>query len=138
MRTALFDSSAILQVVFGQPEAAGITSLAHRLLERKVRVAISALAEVECHRAALRMAQLRGQTDYDQAAVNRLLSAFDLINIERGVLNAAIGLRPFLKTLDSIHLATALRLGTELEGLVTFDSAMKSVAAANSIKVLEL
>jgi hypothetical protein len=40
---------------------------------------------------------------------------------------------PALRSLDSIHLATALDLGDDLEAIVTYDDGLAEAAAANGI-----
>jgi predicted nucleic acid-binding protein len=135
-RWALFDSSAILEVLFGQSRAAEVVALARSLTSRGVGLGASRLAEVECHRAALRVAQLRGGSSYDEASVQRVVGTFDLADIDNRVIGLAVRLRPFLKTLDSIHLATAQALGTRLEGLATLDQSMGNAARANGLNVL--
>jgi predicted nucleic acid-binding protein len=49
----------------------------------------------------------------------------DLIAVADAVLDAAAMLEPrVLRTLDAIHLATALTLGDDLDALVTYDARM--------------
>jgi uncharacterized protein len=43
---------------------------------------------------------------------------------------------PTLRTLDAIHLATALTLGDDLDGLVTYDLRLADAAAALAVPVL--
>ena len=42
---------------------------------------------------------------------------------------------PTLRTLDAIHLASALRLGAQLDVLITYDQRMASAAAALGLPV---
>jgi predicted nucleic acid-binding protein len=58
------------------------------------------------------------------------LRRVDLIAIEDRILDAAGILEPrILRTLDAIHLATALTLGDDLETIVTYDDRMIAGAA---------
>jgi uncharacterized protein len=41
-----------------------------------------------------------------------------------------------LRSLDAIHLAAALELGQDLDGLVTYDAGMEAGARVASIRVL--
>ena len=51
------------------------------------------------------------------------LTRIDQVDITRAVLEAASRLPdPSLRSLDAIHLATALQLGVDLDALVTYDS----------------
>jgi len=43
---------------------------------------------------------------------------------------------PTLRSLDAIHLATALELGDDLDGLVTYDERLAAVAASYGITVI--
>lgn len=64
-------------------------------------------------------------------AITRVLAACDVIALPRRVFAAAAALGgPGLRTLDALHLAMALELGSDLEGLVTYDDRMFSAAAA--------
>jgi len=57
------------------------------------------------------------------------LRRVDLIGIDDRILDAAAILEPrVLRTLDAIHLATAMAVGDDLEAIVTYDERM--IAAA--------
>jgi hypothetical protein len=66
------------------------------------------------------------------AGVRDGLRRVDLIGVEGHVLDAAGILEPrVLRTLDGIHLASALTVGDDLESIVTYDDRM--VAAARLV-----
>lgn len=136
MRLAYADTSAILSVVFDEPGAGDVTDLLGELESGGVQIASSRLVVVETHRAALRVAQLLGTDDYDRAAIDRLLDSVRLFDVDARVIEGAIRLRPYLKTLDSVHVATALMVEDRLEGMVSLDAAMRSVAVANGIRII--
>ena len=57
------------------------------------------------------------------------LRRVDLIGIDDRILDAAGILEPrILRTLDAIHLATALTLGDDLDAIVTYDDRMTEAA----------
>ena len=59
------------------------------------------------------------------ALTRSALRAVDLIAVTDGILDAAGTLESrVLRTLDAIHLATAIALGDDLEVLVTYDTRM--------------
>ena len=43
---------------------------------------------------------------------------------------------PALRALDALHIATALRLGADLEGIVTYDERMDAAAQAIGIATI--
>jgi predicted nucleic acid-binding protein len=60
-----------------------------------------------------------------------------LVPIDAGILGRAAELQPpDLRTLDAIHLATALLLQREIAGLITYDGRLARGAAAADIAVL--
>ena len=65
-----------------------------------------------------------------------MLSRVDLVRINDRILDLAGSLHPFeLRSLDSIHLATARRLGEDLGEVVTYDERMAAAATAMGFKV---
>jgi predicted nucleic acid-binding protein len=87
--------------------------------------------------ALLRTEALRAVRHLGPAAlaiVREALRRVDLIAIDDRVLDMAGMLEPgVLRTLDAIHLATALAVGDDLEAVVTYDDRM--VAAARLVGV---
>jgi predicted nucleic acid-binding protein len=115
------DSSAIVKLAVAEPESAAL----RRYLRRRRTLVSSSLAKAEVARALL---PLGGQ------AVRRgqeVLARLELIRISDRILAAAGQLLPAeLSTLDAIHLATALELGSDLAGVVTYDGRLRAAAAA--------
>lgn len=103
------DTSAIVKLVLPEPETEELLRL---LSDRPERVT-SALARVEVLRAVRRAGE-------DGAVFRRaeeVLARLGLIEIGPAILNAAARLDPRrLRSLDAIHLATALSLGEHLGG----------------------
>ncbi len=66
-----------------------------------------------------------------------LLSAFDYIAIDHGVVEAASQEQgPLLRSLDAIHLASARLVSSELTGVVTYDDRLAAAAAAAGFPVV--
>ena len=84
----------------------------------------SALSSVEVPRAVA-----IGSRDADPVEVERLLKSCRLMTISAGVLRSAARLAsPQLRTLDAIHLASALQLGDDVGSLVSYDERMLDAA----------
>lgn len=126
-RVVYLDSSAIVKLVVREPESKALRS--H--LRRKQPLVSSALARTEVLRAVL---------PFGQVAVERggaILRGIELARINDRILAAAgVLLPPELRSLDAIHLATALEFDDDLRHLVTYDDRMATAAEAVGIKVL--
>lgn len=120
------DTSALVKLVLEEPEAAAL-----RLYLAEVGpVVTSALTATELVRAVRRV-----NRDLE-AAANAVIDALTLADLEVGILAAAGTLAPpQMRTLDAIHLATALALGDELDALVTYDTRMAAAARAAGLRV---
>jgi predicted nucleic acid-binding protein len=107
------DSSAIIKLIFEEPETAALEEF---LAGWPNRVS-SVLAQTEVLRVA--------RTVNDAAVASHardMLVRIHLIRPDDAVLRAAADIEPLeLKTLDSIHLATAISLGPDLGGMVVYD-----------------
>ena len=123
------DSSALVKLVLPEAESG---ALLESLLAWPVRVA-SELARVEVVRAARR-------ATLDPAAEKRaeeVLAALYLLKIDSDILSEAARLEPrTLRSLDAVHLASALSLGADLGPIVTYDSNMTTAAASCGLEVL--
>ena len=83
---------------------------------------------------ALRAAQRLG---VDERAVTDALDTVSLVAPGSSTFLIAGRLKlPALRSLDALHLATALEIGNDLEGLVTYDARMVGGARTASIAVL--
>jgi len=119
------DSSAIVKLVVREHESDALAEF----LDGKPVLVSSALAKTEVLRALLPLgeeAQRRAET---------ALEAIELIAISDDVLDAAGRLPPAtLRSLDAIHLATAVLLGSDLQSLLTYDRRMRATATAMGMK----
>jgi predicted nucleic acid-binding protein len=119
------DSSALVKLVLAEPE----TEALRRHLGDDAAV-VSALAQAELIRTVRRV-----RPALERSAIE-LLSTFTLLDVDAGVLTAAGQIAPpGLRTLDAIHLASALTLGAELDAVVTYDTRMIEAARAAGLRV---
>jgi predicted nucleic acid-binding protein len=117
------DSCALVKLVSPAPETAALERyLRQRPDEHHVA---SALARTEVRRALSRI----GATTRQHSTADKLLDAVVTISLTEALLDAAGALpEPGLRSLDAIHLATALRLGPGLSDFVTYDRRLRSAA----------
>jgi predicted nucleic acid-binding protein len=128
-RSAVYlDASAVVKLVV---EEAGSAQLSAYLLARPQR-ATSRITQVEVHRAAAR-AGVPSAPD----RLTKVLDALTLIELDASLAASAASLRPAsLRTLDAIHLATALALLPDLESFVTYDQRLVQAAASAGMSVV--
>ena len=66
-----------------------------------------------------------------------MLNSVTLVEVRTGVFEEAGRLDPSaMRSLDAVHLAAALDLGDDLEGLVTYDDRLAEAAEANGVAVV--
>jgi predicted nucleic acid-binding protein len=120
------DSSAIVKLVVAER---GSSALRRLLRSDTVRVS-SALALVEVVRAV----RHHGKPAQDRA--RRVLARVRLLSVDHAVLEQAATLGDVvLRSLDAIHVASALALGDDLRAIVTYDLRMLAAAAALQLPV---
>lgn len=120
------DSSAVTKLVVAEPESA---ALAERLAGQVLVGSALLVAEVSraVHRALGRS---------HDAVLVQVLGLIDLVAVDRGVLSAAAALEPAsLRTLDAVHLASALVLGDRLDVLIGYDERLLDAARVAGLAV---
>ncbi|MEM7351096.1 MAG: type II toxin-antitoxin system VapC family toxin [Acidobacteriota bacterium] len=123
------DSSALVKLVLPEAESGPLLAL----LEGWKKRVSSALAAVEVVRASSRASS----HEIVHRRAQRVLEGIHLVPIDAEVLEAAARLEPpGLRTLDAIHLASALVLRPDLEGLVAYDVRLADAARDAGISVL--
>ncbi len=126
MTTVYLDASAIVRIVADEPGRAATVAF---LREHDTRVT-SVLSAVEVPRAVARK-----RVDAALAA-SVFLEDLVIVALDRTIVSSAAGLAPpALRTLDAIHLATALELGRELEAFVTYDDRLGAAARSIGLSV---
>lgn len=127
-RLLYLDSSAIVKLVLPEPE----TGAVFRLLDEYPEMVTSALAGVEVLRATRRIGEEKVLRRAEE-----VLAGLGLIRVDEEVLETAARLEPArLRSLDAIHLATALSLGDQLGAMTVYDDRLSDAATANGIHVL--
>ncbi len=120
MSALYLDSSAFVKLAVEEPETAALRAFLATLGHRRVS---SALLRTEALRA------VRHQGVEALATVREGLRRIDLVGVDDRILDAAGTLEPrVLRTLDAIHVATAMALGDDLEAIVTYDERMVEAA----------
>jgi hypothetical protein len=113
------DSSALVKLVVAERESAAL----RRFLRRHPQRVASALVRTEVMRAVRHLgakAIARGR---------QVVARIDLVRLDDAVLDAAAELdAAILRSLDAIHLASALSLGAQLDAIVTYDARMAASA----------
>ena len=123
------DTSAFVKLIRGERETPALQAF---LSDRPAGPLVSsALLVVETRRAILR------EAPEQLTRADLLLARIDQVEVTRSVLEAASRLPdPALRSLDAIHLATALQLEGDLEALVTYDSRLAAAAARQKLPVV--
>ena len=120
------DSSALVKLVVPEPESDALRAE----LARWDRHVSSALARVEVVRACARVDDKAGRI------AEQIVGALDLIALDERVLEEAALLRPVeLRSLDSIHLASALLLGDALGVALVYDERLLEAMQATGLPV---
>jgi predicted nucleic acid-binding protein len=124
-----FDTSALVKLIFEEAESAALAQWV--TLRRAVPKITSDLSTVELLRTCRRV---------DEDAVGNatvLLGGIDLLPVDRAIAEQAASLLPAeLRSLDAIHLASALSVKADLTALVAYDSRLCSAATKSGIDVV--
>jgi predicted nucleic acid-binding protein len=123
------DASAIVKVIAPENESTALV----RVLETRTEQATSAVSLAEVPRALRRIRATAAM----MRRAERALGQLSLVRVDRDILEIAGEVRrPDLRTLDAVHLASALSLGADLEGLVTYDRRLSTAAQGAGVRVL--
>jgi predicted nucleic acid-binding protein len=116
---AYIDSSALVKLIVREPE----TDALRRYLTSAGPLASSILATVEVSRAVARA------IPESTAAMVDVFEAVNVLAFDARIAARAAALRPAsLRTLDAIHLATALELAGDLSAFVSYDDRLSAAA----------
>jgi predicted nucleic acid-binding protein len=120
------DASAAVKLVVTEPESAAL----RRFLSDQVTRVSNRILAVELVRAVKR----RSPSLLDQAQA--LFRVMEFVELDAGVAEHAAGLEPVaLRSLDAIHLASALAIGSELHAFITYDARQADAARALGLTV---
>ena len=127
--TAYVDSSALVKLMVREPETAALE--AH--LAESEGLLTSRLTTLECGRAARRTANKRLLQ-----ALEEVVEATYLLDITPAIVELATAMDPpLLRSLDAIHLATALSIDDPDLELITYDDRLAEAARANGLTVVQ-
>lgn len=120
------DSSALVKLVVDEPESVAL----ERHLEGESLLATSRIALVEVPRATA----LANPGEDVQREVEQLLGSCMLVDVSDALLRAAARLASrSVRTLDAIHLASALRI--EADEVIAYDRRLAAAAAERGFAV---
>jgi predicted nucleic acid-binding protein len=127
-RLVYVDASAIVKLVITEAESAALEAF----VRADRRLISSRVAAIEVRRAAERQ-----QEQPTAQTVDAVIASLGLIDLYPALADVAGRLPPpTLRSLDAIHLATALSLGDELDALVTYDGRLADAARAAGLEVV--
>ena len=120
------DSSAIIKLIRLENESKALVAALPK------RIISSNLSRVE----VLRTVKIHANESLE--AAYSVLAEIEMLSIDNAVMTTAEGMPPFitLRTLDSIHLASALTLKNDIKGIITYDKDMAKASLAMGLKVL--
>jgi predicted nucleic acid-binding protein len=122
------DTSAFLKLVVTE---SGSAPMARWALAHEDELFSSDLMRTEALRAA------RRHSPEAIHVARQRLEAITLVSLSPGVCEHAATLDPaILRTLDSLHLAAALTVADELEGVVTYDDRLAAAARIHGVAVV--
>jgi uncharacterized protein len=121
------ETSGAAKLLIGEQSSTELAAHLDRCVDRGDRLVSATLLETELRRMATRL-------DLPQADVTGVLDRFEIVQPDRAIYREA-GLLPgrHLRSLDALHLATALRLGAD--AMVTYDHRQAAAARAVGLEV---
>lgn len=126
MRKAYFDSSAIVKLGHLERES---EALIDYLSDGNLSAATSVIADVEVRRSLERLRALG-------ADPGEHVQGFFLVDLNRDVRNRSVTLTPTLRSMDAIHLATALEIDSDLD-FITYDDRLAAAAREAGLRVVQ-
>jgi predicted nucleic acid-binding protein len=122
------DTAAIVKLVHAEPQSQALRDWLDECAD--VGWVSSVLVEVESFRALAR------HTPEAVARLHPVLDLIDLVDLDSGIRTLAhtIG-PPAVRSLDAIHLATALRIRDQLTSFVTYDERLAAAATTAGLTV---
>jgi len=122
------DTSAAVKLVVAERDTAALTAW---LADHDDEVVSSDLLRTELLRATRRGAP------HAMPRARAVLDSLTVLTVPTSTFERAADLDPdLLRSLDAVHLAAALELGDELDGLVTYDDRLADAARVHGITVI--
>jgi predicted nucleic acid-binding protein len=122
------DASALVKLIVAEPKSGAL----RRYLGERPRIISSRIVEVELRRAVAR------QDEIDAGdRVSSLIATVELLELDGEVARRAGELTPAtLRSLDAIHLASALVIAPEVDAVVAYDTRLAAAARAAGLAVV--
>ncbi|MDQ3148352.1 MAG: type II toxin-antitoxin system VapC family toxin [Chloroflexota bacterium] len=129
MRACYLDASALVKLATLESETAALREHLASYSQRST----SRLAMVEVPRALTR----KGTDGAGVEALHVVFEGIVVINLDEGIAAIAAALSPgSLRSLDAIHLASAISIGQELDAFITYDIRLADAARAAGLTVV--
>ena len=120
------DASALVKLVIAEAETGGM----ERWFAESERLLTSVIGIIETRRAV-------GRRRHDSARLAYVIRSVEVIALGERIAEQAAAIAPSsVRTLDAIHLATALSLDQDLDAFLTYDDRMAEAARALGIPVV--
>jgi uncharacterized protein len=120
------DASALVKVVLDEAESVAM----RRWYVESDEVVTSIVGVIETRRAIARSA-------FDASHLEAILRSVGAVRLDPVIARSASALAPStMRTLDAIHLATAIALGGDVDAFVTYDDRMAEAARAVGLPVV--
>jgi len=122
------DTSAAVKLVVSEP---GSRAMSRWAVAHPDEIVSSDLLRTELLRATRRGAPEQ------MPRARAVLDSITLLSVPTETFERAAELEPsLLRTLDAVHLAAALELGDELDGIITYDDRLSDAAALLGVAVI--
>lgn len=123
--TAYLDTSAFLKLLKAEPESDALEGALHRW---------QSFASASLLRTETAQALRRSGNEHLLGHARRLMGAVHLVRLDESLLDRAGDLPPTgMRSLDAVHLAAALSLGTSLGVVITYDDRLREAAEAQGL-----
>lgn len=126
MTVAYVDASALTKLVLDEPDSVAL----RRWYVETDQVLCSRIGIVETRRAV-------GRQPHDTAHLDVIIRSVEVVEFDVDIARQAATIGPVsLRTLDAIHLASAVRLGAAIDAFVTYDDHLAEAARSVGLSVI--
>jgi hypothetical protein len=128
------DSCALLKLIRAEPETPALTAFINA--RQDTRWFTSEIARTEMARVVRRNNADKESLQDELTQIGRLCDGLDVVPVSSRVLDQAATMeQPHLRTLDAIHLSTAVSLRDALSAFITYDKRLAAAAEECGIPV---
>ena len=119
------DTSATVKLLLEEPESAALTEF---LRTARTPLVCSRVGIVELRRVGRR-------TGADANRADAVAATLVVVELDETIERVALSVDPALRTLDAIHLATALAAAGSLTGFVCYDARLAAAAKSSGLTI---